>query len=410
MTLPVSPNSLSFSQVNVELNKSATALISMNDTDVRTLAGVASGAISINNLYGKSNSFGTITEIFSISASPQNYTTGISMNYDGTRVAIGLNTSAVAIYFRTGSTWALGQTISNGVSQFGYCVSMSHDGNTLFTTGYSAGAVGYIYNWDGNQYIFGTSITIPNNGYYTAVMNSTGDTIFAGCPAYSASGYTNSGRAVIFKKIGYNTWDSGTFVYPPVNFNNSNWWPKTISGDGNWKFIGGNGTTADMGRLSVFDSSNNRYDFPNTVNATSPSVVVCDYNATNVYHTFTDSGGDTCRRYTRSGTTFTLAETITIPPGYSSATNYMRALGISKFGEYSVVGHQYYGSPQNGAFWTYNAFTQKAFKAGDQTGASFGGTYNTNPGGVMSGDGGIIWQLRGGPGGGISSVRFYTYT
>jgi hypothetical protein len=45
---------ISLSQVNVELDKSATALISMNDVDVRTLAGVASGAISMSDLLGKS--------------------------------------------------------------------------------------------------------------------------------------------------------------------------------------------------------------------------------------------------------------------------------------------------------------------------------------------------------------------
>jgi hypothetical protein len=41
--------------VNLELGKSATALISMNDSDLRTLFGVASGQISINQGYGKSS-------------------------------------------------------------------------------------------------------------------------------------------------------------------------------------------------------------------------------------------------------------------------------------------------------------------------------------------------------------------
>lgn len=41
--------------INLELGKSATALASMNATDFRTLAGVASGQISISNFYGKSN-------------------------------------------------------------------------------------------------------------------------------------------------------------------------------------------------------------------------------------------------------------------------------------------------------------------------------------------------------------------
>ena len=42
------------SQVNTELGLSSTALISLNDTAVRTLAGVSSGQISMSNLWGKS--------------------------------------------------------------------------------------------------------------------------------------------------------------------------------------------------------------------------------------------------------------------------------------------------------------------------------------------------------------------
>ena len=43
------------SSINLELSQSATAQVSMNDTNVRTLAGVASGAITMpTNFYGKS--------------------------------------------------------------------------------------------------------------------------------------------------------------------------------------------------------------------------------------------------------------------------------------------------------------------------------------------------------------------
>lgn len=53
MALP-NTGPLSASDVNVELSKASTALISLNDADVRALAGVPSGTISFQNLRGKS--------------------------------------------------------------------------------------------------------------------------------------------------------------------------------------------------------------------------------------------------------------------------------------------------------------------------------------------------------------------
>lgn len=55
MTTP--SGQISLSQVNTELSYPATQLITMNDTAVRTLAGVPSGAISMQNLQNKSSTF-----------------------------------------------------------------------------------------------------------------------------------------------------------------------------------------------------------------------------------------------------------------------------------------------------------------------------------------------------------------
>ncbi len=56
MTLPISPNSIAMSQVNVEIGRPATQLLSLNDADVRTLANKpGSGTlISMSDLRGKS--------------------------------------------------------------------------------------------------------------------------------------------------------------------------------------------------------------------------------------------------------------------------------------------------------------------------------------------------------------------
>ena len=53
MVLPT--GTISMSQVNTELGRSSTASINLNETAVRTLAGVASGTISMNDLRGKSS-------------------------------------------------------------------------------------------------------------------------------------------------------------------------------------------------------------------------------------------------------------------------------------------------------------------------------------------------------------------
>ena len=59
--------------INLELGKSATATVSLNDTDVRTLAGVASGAIIVpTNFYGKSSVVIAFNDL-SVSASSGGY-------------------------------------------------------------------------------------------------------------------------------------------------------------------------------------------------------------------------------------------------------------------------------------------------------------------------------------------------
>ena len=54
MALPAS-GPLSINNINVELGKAGTTQSSLGQTDFRTLAGVASGAISMSNFYGKAN-------------------------------------------------------------------------------------------------------------------------------------------------------------------------------------------------------------------------------------------------------------------------------------------------------------------------------------------------------------------
>jgi hypothetical protein len=111
---------ISLSNVNVELGRSATATISMNETAVRTLGGVASGVISMSNFHGKSN---TPTFNLTIASNTANY------NLRNSLIAAGWN----------GSTAVNGTVTING----GVYVYSNSTGSYAFDTGasYPGGSV-----------------------------------------------------------------------------------------------------------------------------------------------------------------------------------------------------------------------------------------------------------------------------
>jgi len=117
MTLP--SGTISLSQVNTELTLSATALISLNDAAVRSLAGVASGAISMSDLQGKTYNF-----TFSISANAANVnlrTAAIAAGWNQTIPVVATIETGVVISSSSTATdaltingaWAGGVTLVN---------------------------------------------------------------------------------------------------------------------------------------------------------------------------------------------------------------------------------------------------------------------------------------------------------
>lgn len=152
MTLPVS-GAISFNNINVELGVSGTTQASLGQSSYRTLAGVASGTISMSNFYGKSNQFA-----FTISSNQTN------ANLASLATAAGWNGSSKVV-----------ATIASGV----YISSNSTGTPALTVNGSFPGGVelinnGYIIGRGGNGGAGGSTYIVC--GFYIA--NSPGKSRF----------------------------------------------------------------------------------------------------------------------------------------------------------------------------------------------------------------------------------------
>lgn len=160
MTLPAS-GAISLSDVNTELGYSSTAQISLNDSAVRSLAGVSSGAISLDDLHGKANTFS-----FTISTNTADVnlrTAALAAGWNGSAVLYATIASGVVVYSTSTSNAAL--TVSgsfpNGVylTNSGTILGKGGDGGNggLFSSPTSGQA-------GGTGMSVASSITITNNG------------------------------------------------------------------------------------------------------------------------------------------------------------------------------------------------------------------------------------------------------
>lgn len=155
MTLQ-SSGAISFANINTELGVSSTTTRSLNDSASRTLAGVASGAISMSNFYGKSNvtftptggnSAGSPTNLYNYGATLSEVTVTITCSIAATWTITRTGTASGASYASgtysdlaslvlglsgtstpRSTTWTISGT-AGGVTQY-WSVTIDNDGTS----------------------------------------------------------------------------------------------------------------------------------------------------------------------------------------------------------------------------------------------------------------------------------------
>ena len=148
MTLQAS-GAISIGNISVELGRSSTAQSSLGESALRTLASVASGAISMSNFYGKSNGF--------------TFNTTISSN----TVDYNLKSAAIAAGWNQTDTMFATVTINSGVY-----VYASSTGAYAFDTG--------------STFPTGTTLALINNGTIVGRGGNGGTGGWYGVPAYTS--------------------------------------------------------------------------------------------------------------------------------------------------------------------------------------------------------------------------------
>jgi hypothetical protein len=109
--MPLPLGQISMSEVNTELALSATATITMNDTAVRTLAAVPTGAISMTNLQGKGAAFAATISSPQLQMDLFSFAAGAGYPPTGGAATI---TVAPGVYIWSNNTGVAAMTIPNG--------------------------------------------------------------------------------------------------------------------------------------------------------------------------------------------------------------------------------------------------------------------------------------------------------
>ncbi len=169
----------------------------------------------------------------------------VSLSQDGRDLVVGDyggggGPGSVNVYTRSGGTWPGSANITrpSDAGHFGYCVSLSQDGNTLVVGDYGGSDLhgsATIYTRSGGTWSVGTNVTRPSGAgnFGTSLsLSQDGDTLVVG----DGAGDGGPGSATVFTRTG-GTWSAGTNVTRPggaTNFGTS----VSLSQDGNTLVVG----------------------------------------------------------------------------------------------------------------------------------------------------------------------------
>jgi hypothetical protein len=279
--------------INLELGVSATALASINSTSFRTLAGVASGQISVSNFYGKSNARGWVA-IFGnyASSGTEMIGGGITTDSSGNFVITGTFSSNVYGIAKISTTPAV--VSQNSYSQFSvYQTSIGQagtaqplidsSGNIWLTSASTSSGQNFLTKYTSALAVDNTINNVSmSNGNSVIQAKSTASNVSdasgniyvtycnnfdAGCCNTAdisfAAKYTPSTNTVVWRKQLYN---DGLIVQDQAIDSSGNLWIVGIgSGDQLIKIVTSTGTKTDQRFPNsrpyavAVDSSGNKY-------------------------------------------------------------------------------------------------------------------------------------------------------
>lgn len=187
-----------------------------------------------------------------------------------------------------------------------------------------------------------------NDEYGASVaINSDGSTAIVGAPLHDRPSHSNAGAAYVYTRSGY-SWSLQTQLLAGDVYFNSNFGKSVaLSDDGNTAAIGAPGHAGD-GAVYVFTRSGSTWSqqakiVPNTTGTNNSGISVdlsADGNTLIIGNSTGSSSTGRAYIYTRSGSSWSLAKTLSPPIG-SSSGNYGHSVALSADGTVAVIGEIY---------------------------------------------------------------------